>query len=164
MRRLLREQLGKGRRYWVPFLLRQPAGPAGPGPAKEEQGYLRKATDGDPVTQDPRWGTRVKDICDAYLASVRQSGSTSAESFGTVLKVFVEAFSELTLADLTPGHVQRWLEGRTTWGTSTRGYAVQILQAALNWAAKPETRMIPFNPIRGMRAPRIRSRGKEVFD
>ncbi len=58
---------------------------------------------------------------------------------------------DLTVAQLRPIHVQRWVDAHPGWKTGKRG-AIVAVQRAFNWAAKMG--LVEQNPIRQVEKPR----------
>jgi hypothetical protein len=85
------------------------------------------------------------------------------EDYRRVFKSFKKRWPDLTVADLSIRHIEAWFDGHPAWTSTTKWNYQTILQAALNWAAKPQGgKLIPYNPIRGAERPRKKSRGGEA--
>jgi integrase len=78
------------------------------------------------------------------------------------LQNFKDKWPDLTVAELSQRHIEAWFDDHKDWSSTTRWNYLTILLAALNWAAKPTVKLIPFNPLRGLERPRRRSRAGEA--
>src|SRR5205823_5895549 len=78
------------------------------------------------------------------------------------LQSFLDFHKEIQVKDLRAVHVGQWLNAHPTWNDSTKNSCITWVLAALNWAAKPENRYLPNNPIAGLSRPPMRSRGQEA--
>jgi integrase len=69
---------------------------------------------------------------------------------------------ELAVEALKPYHVTQWLDGKPTWGPSSRRVAINSLMTALNWSVREG--YIDRHPLEGkVRRPPRKSRGREVY-
>ncbi|MFL5330723.1 MAG: tyrosine-type recombinase/integrase [Gemmataceae bacterium] len=73
------------------------------------------------------------------------------------LKPFVEVFGSVAACQLTTANVEAWAR-RPTWSNSTRNNALGTIATAFNWAAD-RARLLPVNPLRGIRLPPKESAG-----
>ena len=72
------------------------------------------------------------------------------------LQSFVSTLpADLTISDLKPFHVQRWVDSQPGWKTGKRG-AIIAVQRALNWATKMG--LIDSNPVRYIEKPQAARR------
>ena len=67
------------------------------------------------------------------------------------------------MRDIRAADVQAWHYYHPQWSENTKIDATAVLLACLNWAAKPEQRLITSNPIAGMKRGMIRSRGESAL-
>lgn len=81
------------------------------------------------------------------------------DEYRRTLQSFKDKWPNVTVNDLSVRHVEAWFDDHPTWSDTTKHIYVTTVLAALNWAAKPTVKLIPFNPLRGMERPRKRSRG-----
>ncbi|OAI46881.1 hypothetical protein AYO44_10520 [Planctomycetaceae bacterium SCGC AG-212-F19] len=104
----------------------------------------------------------IKVLADEYLAhKANDVEPDTLRNKVIFLQSFADAFPDLTVKQLKPFHVTKWLGSNPTWKSdSTKWTAHVCLDAVLNWAWK--TNLITRNPIRGMRKPRLGSRGAEA--
>ncbi len=90
----------------------------------------------------------------------------TARRYRELLQGFVNAehgggpLGLLPVAELTPGHVTAWLDGKKTWGPTTRKNAITAVQAAMNHGVA--NLGLPRNPVKGMKKPEARRR-KDVI-
>jgi integrase len=70
---------------------------------------------------------------------------------------------EYAVGQLSAANVQAWWDAHPDWSDTTATSNFSIVSAALNWACQPENRLADFNPIKRMKKPRRRSRGKETL-
>ena len=85
------------------------------------------------------------------------------EDYRRILQSFKDRWPDLTVGDLAMRHMYAWFDDHPAWSSTTRADYMTIIQAALNWAAKPDKgKLIPFNPLKGAERPRKKSRGGEA--
>jgi integrase len=81
-----------------------------------------------------------------------------------IYKGFCDRWPGLLVRELTPNKLRQWWAEHPTWGSSYQNHIGTALKAALNWAADADSgRLIPRNPLDGMRLPRVRSRGANAL-
>jgi integrase len=92
-------------------------------------------------------------------------GRYSFVNYQRILRSFLASLptEDLPVAMLTARHVHLWWAAHPDWSDTTRAHYLDVVSAALNWAARPENKLIPANPLRGMKRPRQRSRGGETI-
>ncbi len=110
------------------------------------------------VAPDLRELNPVRVIAELYLDWFEEAHPPSYEMHRWHLKRFCDAHGDVKVRDLTADIVNGFLRAQTTWGPSTRTACIKVISASLNWAASADRRLIPYNPIRGMKQPGIRSR------
>jgi integrase len=84
------------------------------------------------------------------------------DDYKRTLQSFKDKWPDLTVNELSVRHVEAWFDDHPDWSETTRWCYVTVVLAALNWAAKPTVKLIPFNPIKGLERPRKKSRGGEA--
>lgn len=84
---------------------------------------------------------RYEELCQDFVRAVGEDGIK---------------FGALPVTQLTSKHVTAWLNGKMTWGPTTKKNAITALQAALNWAVL--NRGLLRNPIKGMKKPEAKRR------
>jgi integrase len=104
-----------------------------------------------------------KIVAELFLDRVDAEHPASYQKYRQYLQSFCDFFPDIRVADITATHVQRWLHGQRSWGPTTRHNAVTHLLACLNWAARPENRLIEQNPVAKMSRGQARSRGAETL-
>lgn len=121
----------------------------------------------------------LRALCETYHARTAQTIAAGTQRNRlNLLRPFIEAHGNLHVSQLTEFKVEGFLadmrrprEVRTgpgerrsrylvSWGESRIATFIVQLSAALNWAVK--RKLIPSNPIQGMRIPQMRSRGREA--
>ncbi|HEY7313489.1 MAG TPA: tyrosine-type recombinase/integrase [Gemmataceae bacterium] len=112
--------------------------------------------------EDNKQANFVWVIFEKFLEYTKREHATSYHHYVRYLQGFKDRFPELRVKDLRVEQLREWFDANPGWGESTRSYATAILSAALNWAAKPEQNYLDRNPLRGVKRPRIRSRGAEA--
>jgi len=105
----------------------------------------------------------VGTILDLYLDYLQGKSTKAYRDARTLLKTLGEWYRRMRVADFKAAHVRAWLADRSTWSDTTKATALAKLQAAFNWAANPDQGILDSNRLRGMKAPRQRSRGKEAL-
>lgn len=138
------------------------------GTRKDAQAYLTaKLRERDLGTLAPRTTETLDAYLDHWLRDVapmtRKPRTLSND--GNVLRLYVRPhLGGFRLADLSPLHVQDLYRKLSAAGLSpkTIRHARTTLGTALGHAVHPDRR-IPFNPVAGTRAPRLRSKAMRVF-
>jgi integrase len=105
----------------------------------------------------------VRVVFELYLDYLEANHPVTYPTAKRFLKSFCRGNRDVPVKDLTSGMVDSWLSYEKTWGQTSRAQAVQYVMSALNWAARPDNRIIPSNPLRGMPRPAARSRGKDAL-
>ena len=100
-----------------------------------------------------------------YLDHIKTNHPDCYPAHRRTLVGFADSLSnrEFLVKELTANQVDEWLAENSNWSDTTKASYIAIIQAALNWAAEPNRRLIPANPIQGYRKPRRRSRGAETM-
>jgi integrase len=101
-------------------------------------------------------------VFELYLDRVQEDSPASYVLCRRRLQSFSDRHPGLRVCDLRAAHVQEWLKGYPGWADATRRVAVSWVVAAFSWAAKPENKVIPTNPLRGLSRPPMRSRGESA--
>jgi integrase len=106
--------------------------------------------------------TRVASICDAFLVwCERHQAAETYRGYSFYIQSFCEACGYLSVADLRPHHVTKWMDSKS-WGPTSQFNAVRAAQRVFNWAV--EQKLLSQNPIKGMKRPRPASRDSYVSD
>jgi hypothetical protein len=69
------------------------------------------------------------------------------EDYRRALQTFKDKWPDLTVNNLSQRHVDSWFDAHTEWSSTTRHVYLTTVLAALNRAAKPAVRLIPYNPL-----------------
>ncbi len=106
--------------------------------------------------------SRVADLVEAFLdfASRRVTADTF-RNYRWYAQQFAESCGQLSVIQLKPFHVTRWIDGRD-WNDTSQGNARRIVRRVFNWAV--EEGLIPSNPLKGMKCPRPNSRRRSLTD
>ena len=72
------------------------------------------------------------------------------------LQQFVTECGTLSVGELKPFHVTRWLASKPTWGPSTRCRVIGLLKQLFNWGI--EQGLISVNPLRTLKKPKANRR------
>jgi integrase len=105
----------------------------------------------------------VRLVFTRYLDEVQNERPALYPAYKRTLVGFAESMpKDAAVASLTAEHVRRWFDLHPNWSESTRGQNLGVVLAALNWGARPENRLVDFNPLKGMKKPRRKSRGREA--
>jgi integrase len=106
----------------------------------------------------------VRLVFSRFLDEVQREHPGAYEAYRRTLVSFADTMPrETPVALLTAAHVNAWWETRPDWSETTRYTYLTIVLAALNWAARPENRLVDFNPLKGMKKPKNKSRGRETL-
>jgi integrase len=106
---------------------------------------------------------RVATACDAFLQwSERHQSPETYRGYFFYVQSFCEACGYLAVVDLRPHHVTKWIDSNKSWRPTTQFNAVRDAQRVFNWAV--EQKLLPQNPIKGMKRPRQESRESYVTD
>jgi integrase len=107
----------------------------------------------------------VRVVLDLYLQSLKKrAGKKTVDEYVKMFRSFRDKWPGLLVRELRSTHVEKWWEDcHPGWGDSTQNYSATALLAALNWATKPDTKLIPSNPLKGMVKPHVRSRGADTL-
>lgn len=113
-------------------------------------------------------------VCELYMRHVRSHYRPSTHKMRlTCLRPLMPRLGATMIRDLTPHMVsscldemKQWRKNSRTkvpirWTSGTVALAIQSLRAALNWAVS--SGLIATNPLKGLKAPRLRSRGREAL-
>lgn len=111
---------------------------------------------------------QVVAVLDDFLTWCKENREPiTAKRYAQFCQDFVNAAGEdgvlfgiLPCSRLTSRHVTAWLNGRPTWGPTTKKNAITALQAGFNWAV--QNRGLERNPIKGMKKPEAKRRSDVV--
>jgi integrase len=127
----------------------------------EERWHAHKAKDNAPKLQDDN---TCETVFRLYLDHVQANHATSYPTHRGALKSFIDCHGKkVKVRDVRASHVERWFKAHPNWADGTKHTNATVVVTALNWAAKPEQRIITSNPIRGLHRPPTHSRGAEVM-
>jgi hypothetical protein len=114
---------------------------------------------GDGVcSDDPRLTVRA--LVGLYLDSrCRDLAPTTLSYFNWFIGKFIDEHGGLPVAKLTPAIVGRFFAGRPSWSMSTERCGKTYLLTFYRWAER--SGLLRTNPLRGMRKPPAKSRGRE---
>ena len=98
-------------------------------------------------------GASVGKFFDKYLEFVKQNRSPGTfKWYKLYLRGLYDSLPRGLIVDnLTPYHVQSWLDTKTEWNNNTKNAAVRGIYRAFNWGVKQ--RLIHRNPIEGLERP-----------
>jgi hypothetical protein len=95
----------------------------------------------------------VATICNLFLDfSQVHHGESSYESYKRFLQDFCNCYGKLTVSDLKPFHVTRWIDGKANWNGAKR-HAIISVKRAFSWAEQQG--LIAANPVRTIKDRRI---------
>src|SRR5262249_18870551 len=101
----------------------------------------------------------VASVCDLYLDfSQRHHEPRTYQWYKDFLQDFCDHHGRLSVADLKPFHVNRWLDLHPGWGDGGRRCGVTCVKRAFNWAEGEG--LIPASPVRAVKKPAARSRDR----
>lgn len=100
--------------------------------------------------------TKLIDLFDLFLEWA-QKHTESYDWYRHFLQKFASKYGQLSLHELKPFHVTRWLSAYT-WGSTTQNKAISILKRGLNWAL--EQGLITANPLAKLKKPRENRRSR----
>jgi integrase len=109
--------------------------------------------------------TLVCVIFEHYLRYLmKYAAEKTYKEYNKAFTSFFETYPEVKVKDLRPLHMEEWWEKKhPNWEDGTRLFSATAVHAALNWASGAQARLIPNNPLKGMRMPKGRSRGAEAL-
>jgi integrase len=161
------EQLPDGR-WRVYYRVRSESGKSrlkreycGRGPAGEARAYARDAELGL-LRRRPRnetFGPSFLELAKEYRDK-RGLNDNSRKQLGVRLQAhLVPAFGAMPAIKIKPADVDRYVERRRSAGVSDATICRELtdLKAILNWSARRDPPLIPFNPIANFRKPSIRN-------
>lgn len=95
----------------------------------------------------------VAKLCNLYLDWCKQNRSKRTyDSYRMYLSSLIRSVgTSLTIADLKPMHISRWLDENPTWNATSKNTATRYAKRVFNWAKK-EGRL-EANPIQLAEAP-----------
>jgi len=101
---------------------------------------------------------RVVTVCDEFLQwSNRHQSLDTYRGYHFYLQSFAESCGHLSVSELKPFHVSKWVDSKPNWISTTTQYnAIRSAIRAFNWAA--EQKIIRESPLKGMKRPRQKSR------
>jgi hypothetical protein len=111
---------------------------------------------------EPAPSLRVKELVERYLADAQRRMATS--TFRVVrdfCNSFAVAWGNLSADAVRKHHVEAWVGKHPTWGQTTEWDAKTRLVTFFRWAVGQE--LLTANPIRGIRKPPVKSRGREAL-
>jgi integrase len=137
---------------------------AGPGREVEAAALWVKMQLREQRRRDGDGRLSVRDLFSDYLDHTKEQHPGSYSNYRRVLVSFAASLpaTDFAVGDLTAADVRAWWARNPLWIESTRSMRLGVVLAALNWAARPEVRLIRANPLQGMRRPRKRSRGADA--
>lgn len=100
----------------------------------------------------------VAEVLDEYMDHLGKrvrDGTLTAKTLEVsafLIAPFAKEAGGLAADELRPGHVEAWLDGRTTWGPTTRSDAVAAIRAAFRHAVR--RRMLESDPTSAICRPR----------
>ena len=102
----------------------------------------------------------VASLCDLYLDwSERHHAPTTFDWYRRFLQYFCNQCGSLTLAQVQPFHVTRWMDAHN-WNDSSRRAAICCVQGAFNWAVQQG--YLSVSPLRSLKKPRPKRRERLV--
>jgi integrase len=110
---------------------------------------------------DKQESNPFKVVVELYLQMAAREGFACLRERKRYLRGFLREWDDIVVADLEPAHVTVWLRKHPHWAANTQRDAISSVVAALEWAAAPEQRYIPTNPLKGLKRPAPVSRGAE---
>jgi integrase len=75
---------------------------------------------------------------------------------------FLKVEPTILVSEITPHHVQRWLDKQKTWSDSYKNGVVTSLKRVFNWAVKQG--LVNSNPIQGLEKPQAKHRESPVTE
>lgn len=104
----------------------------------------------------------VRQVVDGFLADLADRAKPkTVEVYRFLLTALTQRCGERLAPSLTPGEVEAFSR-RPTWSVTTRRCFIDAAVAALRWAADRRRRLIPENPLVGVRKPPKASRGRSA--
>lgn len=95
----------------------------------------------------------LAEVFDLYLQDMRSRCSERAcKQYEQMYEDFLKRWPRLRVGELTTQHINKHLI-ESSFIPNTRRFYIGVYKAALNWAASPDIRVIPYNPIDKMRRP-----------
>jgi integrase len=99
----------------------------------------------------------VSAMLDQFLAWTEAHRSPKTyRGYKDFCQSFHSTFPRLRISELKPFHVQQWVDGKTTWNSTTRRGAITALVRAMNWGMKMG--YIERNPLAGIEKPEANKR------
>lgn len=97
---------------------------------------------------------RVPDICQLYIESRVKIVRSTSDSYRSSLKRQIRPRLNIRADQLTQTRMQAWIdetqdlfEARDMTGSGAVKTGVNLVRASMRWAASPEVRLIPYNPL-----------------
>lgn len=125
--------------------------------AVEEFGKLVDR-ESEPDPKDQSFGVALERWIQKTEAQCSKSGKVARHLFGNIR----ERMGHLDTSDMTAKMITDYVDLRSTWGESTKAFALQRLKTCLSWNV--EKGFCTFNPLAGVKCNRhhkIKSRGEE---
>ncbi|MFN0019460.1 MAG: tyrosine-type recombinase/integrase [Pirellulaceae bacterium] len=98
----------------------------------------------------------VATICDLFLDFSQTHHSESAYgNYKHFLQDFCDGYGKLSVSEVKPFHVTRWIDGKTNWKGAKR-HAIISVKRVFSWAEQQG--IIALSPIRTIKAPRVKRR------
>ena len=101
----------------------------------------------------------VATVCDLFLAfSKNHHEQCTFDWYELYLQDFCEQYGRLTIADLKPFHVNRWVDAHAAWGQGSRRAAIGCVKRVFSWA--DDQGIIDGSPIRRVKKPAGKARDR----
>ncbi|AWM40126.1 hypothetical protein C1280_26055 [Gemmata obscuriglobus] len=111
-------------------------------------------------------GSRTADVIEAFLHHSRVHFAADTHRLNKYYcQLFAEACGEVLARELKPYHIDRWIDPKVEaeeWGETTVYNARKAAGRVFSWAA--ERKLLPENPIDGMKNPKPRPRQRAITD
>jgi integrase len=104
----------------------------------------------------------VRDLCDLFLEDLAgavergERQQVTLDGYLRLLKTAAKAIGTMKAPDVQVRHVKGWIDGKRTWGATTRFNAITAIKAVFSWSRKQG--YIEADPIRDMERPAPRRR------
>jgi integrase len=111
-------------------------------------------------TPEKPGGTPVVTILDLFLDHSRENNKPRTfQWYREFLQSFTYKYPNLTVEELKPFHVTKWLSDHPDWKTARWG-AITAIKRAFNWAVEQE--ILASSPIKKIKKPKMRARERFV--
>jgi integrase len=99
---------------------------------------------------------RVADVIESFLAwAKRHRSEETLRNYLWYGEQFSEHSGYISVSELKPIHLTRWLDTKA-WGQTTERNARRSIYRAFSWAC--EEGIVPANPLKGIRCPKAKTR------